>query len=78
MTLPRKDVKFTLTAALHQALLLVAEQEGKAIHELTEHVVSHWLMRKARGAILLADSFRRTGIEETFRESAFTNGKGDE
>ena len=77
MTTPRKDVKFTLPEEQHQAMRLIAEQQGLTLCEWVERLVSRKLMRLAHDAILLADAFRRTGIEKTFRESAFTGGKDD-
>jgi hypothetical protein len=75
MSLPKKDVRTAIPADLHDALrVLVGMSKFPTIERYVESLLCRHVVREANAAIMLADEFRRAGIDGTIRESQFSNG----
>lgn len=75
MSLPKKDVRTSVTSEIHEALrVLVGMSEFPTIERYVEALVSRHVVRKANAAIVLEEEFRRAGIDGKIRESQFGDG----
>jgi hypothetical protein len=79
MSLPLKDVgKLSVSAEAHSMVQILASEKGMGQLAWVRWLVERTCAIEARKAILRSDEIRRTGIEQTFRESQFHDGMGSE
>jgi hypothetical protein len=69
MSLERKDVRFKLSADLHQALTVLAEIAQVDIGEFVEVVVQREVLKRCHDASVIAERTVRLGITGSGRES---------
>ena len=75
MALERKDVKVYLDADVHAALKIMAVHKDVGLAEYIEALVAPHVKSYVHDVMVLADEFKRSGIDRQAPESSGTAGK---
>lgn len=78
MCLERKDVRFKLSVAMHEALTVLADVDQVDIGEFVEAVVVREVRKRCHDATVIAQRTACLGISGNHRESPGTSGSARE
>ena len=77
MSLPKRDVKLWLDADVHSALKAICAAHDVGLGQYIEQLVTPHVRKVVHETTLMADEFRRSGIDRNGQESPANGGFGD-